>query len=214
VEAQQAKGPMPPWHRFREFLAPGEHRALLDWAFANRDNFKPAGITGRGVDPSVRVAEKLNDLGPLKPVFEERLRASAEEIARRAGSAPFKVEYFELELAAHRDGAFFKRHSDIPFGVGREAGGDGGGKHDRVVSAVYYLHREPKAYSGGALRLFRFGAGEEEGDFVDIEPEQNSLVVFPSWAFHEVRPVSVPSGEFADSRFAVNVWLRRTLAAA
>jgi Rps23 Pro-64 3,4-dihydroxylase Tpa1-like proline 4-hydroxylase len=206
---------MPPWHQFRGFLSDEEHGALLDWTLSNRERFKPAKVAGRGVVPETRVADKLSDLGPLKGVFEERLRELTPEVLSRAGSRPFEVEYFELQLAAHGDGAFFKRHSDIPVGPGRKpVGGFEGSGQDRLVSAVYYYHRDPKRFSGGALRLFRFGAADGDGDHVDVEPEQNSLVVFPSWALHEVMPVSVPSGEFADRRFAVNIWLCRTLAAA
>ena len=85
------------------------------------------------------------------------------------------------------------------------------GTQDRLLSGVYYFHREPKAFSGGALRFHRFGGGETQDDWIDVEPEQDSLVVFPTWARHEVLRVSCPSREFADSRFAVNVWLCRAL---
>jgi Rps23 Pro-64 3,4-dihydroxylase Tpa1-like proline 4-hydroxylase len=33
-------------------------------------------------------------------------------------------------------------------------------------------------------------------------------VLFPSNAFHEVRPVYPETDAFADSRFAVTIWLR------
>jgi Rps23 Pro-64 3,4-dihydroxylase Tpa1-like proline 4-hydroxylase len=214
MEGPAVKGPMPPWHRFDAFLAPDEHAALLDWALASRERFAPAKVYVKGFDPLVRVAGTLGDLGPLKAVFHRRLRALAPEMIRRAGSPPFEVEKFELEMAAHGDGAFYARHSDLPLGEARAADPDGRGRRHRVVSAVYYFHREPRLFSGGALRLFRFGGEDIAGDFVDIDPRQNSLVVFPSWAIHEVRRVELASEDFADSRFAVNIWLHRTLAAA
>lgn len=121
-------------------------------------------------------------------------------------------EYVELELVADGDGAHFVRHSDIPTGPGRRPlGGDAKGQQDRLLSGVYYFHREPKAFSGGALRLHRFGGVDVPEDWVDVEPEQNSFVAFPTWAPHEVRPISCPSRDFADSRLAVNAWLCRTL---
>ena len=46
---------------------------------------------------------------------------------------------------------------------------------------------------------------------LDVAPEKDSLLIFPSWALHEVMPVVCPSGEFADSRFSVNCWVWRTL---
>jgi Rps23 Pro-64 3,4-dihydroxylase Tpa1-like proline 4-hydroxylase len=62
------------------------------------------------------------------------------------------------------------------------------------------------------LRLHRIGsrAGEEGG--ADIAPEPNSLVLFPSWAPHEVLLVRCPSGRFEDSRFAINCWIYRARA--
>lgn len=205
--------PFPPWHRFPDLLSADEQAMLLDWALASRERFKPSRVVGRGVDPEQRISERLKDLGPARALLEARLGEMLPEILARAGSKPFEPEYVELELAAHGDGAFFAKHSDIPVGPGRKPlGGDGTGRHDRLVSAVYYFHREPKAWSGGALRLYRFGGGGAPGDFVEIEPERNSLVVFPSWAPHEVRPVSLPSGRFEDRRFAVNIWFCRALA--
>ena len=72
----------------------------------------------------------------------------------------------------------------------------------RVLSGVYYYNAEPKAFSGGALRLYAIGDADK-APYVDIEPAGNSLLVFPSWAPHEVMPVSCPSKRFADSRFTV-----------
>jgi SM-20-related protein len=208
----QPQGPLPPCHQFRDFLSAGEHRALLDWTLANRDRFIPARLFGNVLDESRRIAERLPDLGPHAPVFERRLEENRAEIFRHTGTRPFEVETVELELAAHGDGAFFAHHSDIPFGEGRKpVGGDRTGTQDRLVSAVYYFHREPKRFSGGTLRLYRFGDHQAEGDFIEFEPEQNSLVVFPSWARHEVRRVACPDCAFEDYRFAVNAWLCRTL---
>jgi Rps23 Pro-64 3,4-dihydroxylase Tpa1-like proline 4-hydroxylase len=205
--------PLPPCHQYRDFLQPAEHEALLEWAIANSARYEPARLTGHVIDPKRRIAERLNDLGPHRTVLERRLKEHLPDIFRRTGSRPFEIEYFELEIAAHGDGAFFAHHSDIPVGPGRKPlGGDKTGKQDRLVSAVYYFHREPRRFTGGTLRLYRLGDHEASGDFVEFEPEQNSLVVFPSWVRHEVRPVSCPGCAFEDYRFAVNAWFCKTLA--
>jgi hypothetical protein len=204
--------PLPPCHQYRDFLDPAEHEALLEWAIANAGRFKPAGTTGEVGDRKHRIAESLGDLGPHRSVLERRLKEIAPDIFRRTGSKPFEIEYFELGIAAHGDGAFFAAHNDIPVGRGRTPlGGDKTGKQDRMVSAVYYFHRQPKRFSGGTLRLYRIGDREGAGDYIEFEPERNSLVVFPSWVHHEVRPVSCPGCGFEDYRFAVNAWLCRTL---
>lgn len=204
-------GPMPPWHQFRDVLPAGEHRALLDWTIANEARFEPARVYAGHV-PSTRTADSLRDIGPSRPLLKARLKAMLPEIFRRTGTRPFEVEKIELEIAAHGDGAFFARHIDIPAGPGRNLyARDGDAYRDRILSAVYYFHCEPKAFSGGALRLHRFGGGDGPDDRVDIEPVQNSLVVFPSWAEHEVMRVACPGGAFANRRFAVNAWFCRTL---
>ncbi|HEX8573033.1 MAG TPA: 2OG-Fe(II) oxygenase [Allosphingosinicella sp.] len=205
--------PLPPCHQYRDFLSAEEHRSLLEWTIASRERFRPARLSGHVLDPTRRIAERLHDLGPHRPLFERRIDENIADIFRRTGTKPFEIEFVELEVAAHGDGAFFTAHSDIPIGSGRQPiGGDRSGTQDRLISAVYYFHSEPKRFSGGTLRLYRLGDHEAKGDYIEFEPEQNSLVVFPSWARHEVRPIACPGCEFGDYRFAVNAWLCRTLA--
>ena len=121
----------------------------------------------------------------------------------------------ELELAAHGDGAHYQAHVDVLRGLdGKLLGKEYG--EVRLLSAVYYFYSEPKAFTGGALRIYRMGLGAKEAsndpaNYVDLQPVQNSLVVFPAWALHEVRPVSVPSGEFEHYRFALNCWFCASL---
>jgi hypothetical protein len=200
-------GRLPPFHHYRGFLGEEARTELLDWTLANRGRFAASTLQGGVLDPARRVSERLRDLGPARAVFEERILALAPDIFRRIGTAPFAVESVELEIAAHGEGAHFAAHTDIPIGAGRTPLGGAPG-HDRLLSAVYYYHREPKGFTGGALRLLPFGEGEL---FADLEPLQDSLVVFPSWARHEVRRVGCASGDFADYRFAVNCWLCRTI---
>ncbi len=115
---------------------------------------------------------------------------------------PAKIE---LQLTAHNDGEFYKRHIDTRTGPSDEP-------TVRLISFVYYCSASPSRFSGGALRLYGFG--ENDTRQVDIEPVCDSLVVFPSWAPHEVLPVACESGRFEDSRFAINGWIRRAKAPA
>ena len=210
MSSQPFAVPLPPHRQYRDFLAPEELSALLDYSLANRDRFKPSLLAGKVLDPERRRSVQLGALGPFRALFDEKLRAMADDLFASVGTKPFEIDYIELEMVAHNDGAHFRAHSDIPVGPGRERlGGDSSGRHDRLLSGVYYYHREPKGFGGGELRLHRFGGQGAPGDHVDIAPEQNSLLIFPSWAIHEVRPIRCASGLFEDSRFAINAWLCR-----
>lgn len=201
-----------PYYQYRDFLGLTEERALFDYAVQNESRFKGSALAGGVIDETRRRSRRLTELGRPGEQFEARIRENAADFFAKSGTPPFEIEFVELEIAAHGDGAHFAAHSDIPFGWGRSPlGGDKSGTQDRIVSLVYYFYREPRAFEGGELWLHRFGSNAEPGDFVEIKPERNSLVVFPSWTTHEVRPVKCPSKTFADYRFAINCWLCRTL---
>jgi SM-20-related protein len=208
-------GPLPPHRLLSGFLSPGDHRRLLDWTLAAKDRFRPSKLIGGVVDPARRISSNLRDLGEMRSLLENAVASRLGDLFAAAGVTPFAVETVELELAAHGDGAHFAPHLDIAYGASRGlAGGASERGQDRLVSCVYYFHSEPKAFSGGELRLHRFGTqtAGEPGGYVDVAPVQNALLAFPAIALHEVRPVSVPSRRFEDSRFAVNIWLRRGMA--
>lgn len=201
-----------PYHQYHDFLAPEQERVLYDYAISNEARFENSSIGGKVFDETRRRSQRLAELGVPGKQFEARIRARFADFFATTGIAPFDVEYVELEIAAHGDGAHFAAHSDVPVGWGRSPlGGDKSGTQDRIISLVYYFYREPRGFEGGTLWLHRFGSASAPGDYVEIEPIRNSLVVFPSWVTHEVRPVQCPSRNFADYRFAVNCWLCRTL---
>jgi Rps23 Pro-64 3,4-dihydroxylase Tpa1-like proline 4-hydroxylase len=203
------KGPFPPYRLYDQFLNDEERVALLDWTLSKEDSFQDSRLVGGTLDLDRRKSKVSRDLGPLQKMIETRVREVSPEIFSALGVRPFGIELVELELAAHLDGAHFAPHTDIPVGPGRQPlGGDGSGRFERLVSCVYYFHKEPKRFSGGELRLHRFGSTEEE-DMTDISPQQNMLVAFPSWVIHEVKKVSCPSGRFENARFAVNCWICR-----
>ena len=218
LQLSSVLAPLPPFVQLRGFLPNAEHHGLLEWVLAHPDTFQSATVTGKAgvpgrVDPLLRIALTA----PVPEVLEKGLRArllgTLDRIADGIGYAGPPLTSFEHQLAAHGDGAHYRPHLDIPVGKNRAPLGAGPGE-DRVLSAVYYFHHEPKGFSGGELRLHRFGADWDRDDaepssFVDVEPIDNSLVAFPSWAMHEVRPVRCSSGRFEDYRFALNCWFCR-----
>ena len=216
----QPAWPFPPHAQIRDFLSEADHAALLEWTLASEDKFKVAKIINdeegeKGlIDPVIRIGSTTRDLGPLRSLLERRMWEALPDLEGATGTTT-RCSSIELELAAHGDGAHYVPHLDISYGEGRKKVGAEPGQ-DRILSAVYYFHREPRAFTGGALRIYRMNAKPktekvQSSDFVDLEPLQNSLVVFPSWALHEVRPVHCPSGAFIDNRFAVNCWFCREL---
>ena len=197
-----------PYVQIRDFLPRRELEALLDYVLSHPQKFKAARV-GNGdrsfLNTNVRVALAWGNLGPLDVPLQARLRDALPFIMESTGIPAPQPDRLEIGLAAHGDGAFYRPHIDLAIG---EPGRNRTSESERVLSAVFYFHAEPKRFSGGELRLFRLGT---ESRFVDIEPLQNSLIAFHSWMRHEVRPVSVPSGEFRDYRFAINCWFGRRL---
>ncbi len=205
--------PLPPYAQLTDFLPGEELDSLLEWVLGHEDLFAPATIMSGDkavVNAEWRVGLSCRDLGPLEPQLRKRMLDALPLVMAKTGATGPEPSTLELELAAHGDGAHYRPHTDLPIGARRKLRTIG---DDRVLSSVLYFHAEPKVFSGGALRLFRLGADETDGEsaFVEIQPIQNSLVVFHSWVRHEVRPVHCPSREFRNYRFALNCWFRRKL---
>ncbi|KJE35839.1 hypothetical protein UF64_06920 [Thalassospira sp. HJ] len=91
-----------------------------------------------------------------------------------------------------RHGAYFLPHQDH-------------GYHDRMVSIVYHMHQLPRMFKGGQLAVFDtdYETKQALDKFTLYDFQPNMLAIFPSWAMHEVLPVSLPNDEFQHGRFAV-----------
>lgn len=202
-----------PFAEFPEIMDCRVHDAILDWTLANADKFQPALITDQRSGENVLNPERRNALtcrdfdeirSRISTIFENHLAEIVERLRFR-GDTNFE---YELELSAYGDGAHFIPHVDITLGRSPDRA-----KLDndrRQLSAIYYYHRRPKGFSGGRLKLFGFpSTGSEEVAAIEIEPEDNKMVVFPSWVPHQVQPVSCPGKSFKDYRFAVNCWFLR-----
>ncbi|MEV6734530.1 2OG-Fe(II) oxygenase [Streptomyces sp. NPDC051364] len=82
----------------------------------------------------------------------------------------------------------------------------------RLISFIYYLHRSPRPFTGGQLRVYDTLATPEAvhaaASFRDIERVHNSIIFFPSaGVFHEVLPVTCPSRRPEDGRISCNGWI-------
>jgi SM-20-related protein len=195
----------PPHGRIANWLGPEMLQRLLDFAQAQRESFFPSAIgydKNARVDANVRRSGRIEKLGDLAQELRTRVRAVLPAIFRELGTGPFEPGRIEVEMVAHGDGAFFTEHKDI--GVEDEKF-----VVRRVVTAVHYFHRLPKAFSGGVLRIYPLAGSKKSNDFIEIAPTNDTLAFFPSWFPHEVLPVVCPSGRFEDSRFAINIWIHR-----
>jgi Rps23 Pro-64 3,4-dihydroxylase Tpa1-like proline 4-hydroxylase len=191
---------IPPHGIVRNWLGVEVVERLLTYARSNKDRFKESQVTSwldgsQRIDPTVRISRKLG-LGDLKDEVTAKFEQLLPTIFETLRLKPF-IPTLELQFVAHGNGAFFSRHRDTL----RD--------HHRIITAVYYFHALPKAFSGGVLRLHSLAATGERGTFVDIFPEFDMVAYFPSMFLHEVLPIESASGEFLDSRFAINCWFVR-----
>ncbi|HQT27318.1 MAG TPA: 2OG-Fe(II) oxygenase [Burkholderiales bacterium] len=192
---------IPPCKIIDGFLGEEMVERLLAHSMAREGTFAPTGVGGNSnwrIDPEIRTSLVLRDFGGLLPELEARFMERMPWATRELRLSPIELTRCEIELVSHGDGAYYKRHIDTQTGIPD-------GKTRRALTGVLYFHALPKKFEGGEFRLFSLNSQ----NFIDIEPERDRLVLFPSWAPHEVRPVSCPSGEFMDSRFAINCWYRR-----
>ena len=180
------------------------HR-LLQYILDNEPRFEHTGLGPESrIDRNARISRRLLDLGTFGSVIESRVAAMVPALTAELGLTPFRIAGFETELVAHEDGAFYGRHIDLIPAAGKAPVAT-----FRALSIVHYLFSEPKAFTGGALRLVPNGgmAPVQQEDIRDIPPEQDMAVAFSSWLPHAVLPVTVPSRQFRDARFAINCWV-------
>ena len=173
---------------------------LLKFAEAQAGKFKRSRVAFG--ERKARRSLVLYDLGDIGEMFRERIRSDLPAILEGLKIPAFPVSEMECQLTAHNNAHYFKPHRDS-------------GNSDtsaRVVTFVYYFHKEPRRFEGGSLRLFK--GKLENGIYtcgkaaVDLDPTNNTMVFFPSACYHEVLPIKCLSGEFRDSRFTVNGWVR------
>ena len=199
----------------RAFELPAPHRViagflgdemierLLALAGAGRQAFVPTRVgrkPGR-VDADIRASHVLRDFGALKDQLMARFEGIRKQAMADLRLSPFELASMEMELVAHGDGAFYASHIDTHTNAPDA-------ETLRILTGVYYFHALPKGFTGGEIRLHSILPPEQGGSFIDIEPARDTLLLFPSWAPHEVRPICCPSGAIEHSRFAINCWYR------
>jgi Rps23 Pro-64 3,4-dihydroxylase Tpa1-like proline 4-hydroxylase len=184
-----------------DFLSPAEHADLLLLATASEEHFETGTVAGDAAGYRQNLAIPGFGDSAHARLLQNRILVWYPLLARSLGLSVVPLGEVESQLTAARSRQFYKVHADA------------GPNAPRELSCIYYMHRQPRGFAGGELRLY--DAVESDGErraadtFAFVEPRANRLVAFRSDEFHEAMPVRCPSGDFADSRFAVTTWLHR-----
>ena len=191
--------PSPVW-RIPNFLSPAEHQHLLDWTVQQERQFQPSTTSTQAVD--YRKSLVLYTLPEIGELFSQKIHAALPLVLDQLAIAPFQPTQIETQLTAHNDGHYYRVHNDS----------DSADTCTRVLTYVYYFHHQPKAFTGGDLRVYDSHIQQntyvQAESFHTVEPLDNSIVFFPSHVMHEVLTIHCPSRAFLDSRFTINGWIR------
>jgi SM-20-related protein len=198
-----------PYLLYRDVMGPDYVAGLLEYVIERQCDFVAGNMHNRQtgesfMDRNVRWSLYLKDLGPFRDPIKAFVNTIASPALKALNLVEPQVKPREFEITAYPDGGHIGEHIDTKTAT----------KSVRILSCVYYFAATPRRFDGGELRLFGFpkpSPGKVSGpaSFVDIEPRTDTLIVFPSWLRHQVLPVSVPSGQWADARFTINCWVHR-----
>lgn len=161
----------------------------------NRERFVPTTVTTNEAGHRKSTVLWHYEYQDLYQKFTDRLRIFLPELHDKFPEIPIEPSNIEMQLTAHANGEYFKRHLD-------------NGSNDtanRVLTYVYYYTLDDeRKFSGGQLVL-----EPGNGNKYHIEPNHNTIVWFPSGYWHEVLPTVMSSDRWEDSRFTLNGWVRR-----
>jgi Rps23 Pro-64 3,4-dihydroxylase Tpa1-like proline 4-hydroxylase len=200
-------------HRWRQFnncsvqidgfLNQEEQCQLLEFVQKSQARFVPSELGIDNTELSIhRRSWVLEDFAEFEKLLNQKMAAILPDIFSKLGLNNFPIAHLETQLTAHNDGDYYRIHNDN----GTTESGD------RILTYVYYFYQEPKAFSGGELRIYETTLTNQiyyADSFQTIEPRNNSIVFFPSGYMHEVLTVNCPSQAFANSRFTINGWVWR-----
>lgn len=176
---------------------------LLDHVAATAQRFAPAAVYERQarsgqLNLNMRDCLRSKDLGPFQEPFAGAVSERAGKAARALGLLDPDPQAAEFEICAYGDGGHFAPHMDTlspPAPL-------------RVLTCVYYFANRPRRFTGGELRVFPW-PGRTRDAPIDIAPETDRLVIFPSFLHHEVLPVRQVDDAWLGRRFNLTCWLCR-----
>lgn len=184
------------------FFTQSENEQLFNYVLQRKSDFVPTTTSTKA--ENYRRSLVLHSFPKFRELIVNRIKEIFPDVLNKLNIPIFSIAEIESQLTAHNDQNFYKVHNDN--GSPNTA--------TRVLTYVYYFYREPKAFTEGKLIIYD---SQIQGKhyvkattFKTIEPTNNSIVFFLSRYMHEVLPVTCPSQDFADSRFTINGWIRRS----
>ena len=185
------------------FLLPENNQKAIEEAIEKKDQYIESTTTTKADKYRQSYVLFSQYFPELSALIQSKILETLPEILIQLKFCPFEISEIEVQLTAHNDGCYYKIHNDA--GSEKTA--------SREITYVYYFYQEPKAFSGGELRIYdtelKGGGAITHQNYKTITPVNNSIVFFNSRCRHEVMPVICPSQAFENSRFTVNGWIRR-----
>ena len=196
-----------PFVWIKSFLAPGECDRLLALGAARRECFTPARVgapSAPHVDPETRMTLEADPrtMREARPRIGPKIRSVLPDVLARLGMAGLDRYRIEMGMRVYPGGGFYRAHADD----------QAPGHRSRVLSFVYFFHRQPRRFSGGDLLLYDTDVDTSAWTctaFSRIVPLRNSIVFFPTACWHQVCPVRCETDDFGDGRWAFNGHVRR-----
>lgn len=183
---------------YSDVMGESLNRNLCQIALEKREQFTQSKTSPSKLYPDWRRSTVIYDAHIENAVshLDQEIRLRLREVLAALRIPEFDIDSIEMQLTSHNHGEYYKWHTDNGT---RET-------ESRVITFIYYFHQIPKRFKGGELVLYPDAVSE-----MVIEPQNDSLVFFPSHTKHEVKQVTCPSQCFEDGRFTLNGWIRRKL---
>ncbi len=191
-----------------QFLSIDERDTLFENVLTHKRSFNPPGMPGQyindatstmlfpdfGQDPS-----ELSLVDKISARISQKVCERLPEILKVLKLEPFSLEKLSINVMGGLNGHHGFPHMDTY-------------SDDMKITVLYYFHKMPKAFDGGALELFESDSASKSGHkdepIVTVEHQDNLLVAFPSDTFHGVSTVSGNATKFEDGRFVAVSFVR------
>ena len=187
-----------------EFLSKEQIQQVWGHVEKHQELFQNSIMLDDQVDSSYRKSKVLYEeaLKSISPWFLNKVGQLLNNSWKSLSLEVEKIKHQEIQMTLHEQGAFFQMHQDASHC---------GTASNRYVTFVYYFYKEPKAFEGGDLILFDMDEGSKIPGtmYTRYQPRHNSIILFPSKAYHLVTPVNLPQKNPLNGRFTLNGWLHR-----